>query len=85
MINNTLNKTHKKNNTTNIGKILEEIEKKKINKIKITNDKKNKSILKKLKNKNHRNINQYKISSKTLTKSLKIKIDNKSNINIVKN
>ena len=83
--NNTLNKTHKKNNTTNIGKILEEIEKKKLNKIKITNDKKNKSILKKLKNKNHRNINQYKISSKTLTKSLKIKIDNKSNINIVKN
>jgi len=85
--NNILNKTHKKNNTTNVGKIIEDIEKKieKINKSKIVNNKKNKSILNKMKNNNRRNINQYKISSKTLTKSIKLKIDNKSNNNIVKN
>ena len=81
--NNFLNKTHKKNNTTNIGKIIDEIRKRidKTNKMKIKkeNQQNNRSLLNRIKNSNNRNFIQYKIPSKTLTKSLKIKIDNKSN------
>ena len=80
------NKTHKKNNTTNVGKIIEEFEKriKKANKINkdIENNRNSKSVLNRpKKNKNNRNFIKYKISSKTLTKSLKIKNDNKLNKN----
>ena len=86
--NKVLNKTHKKNNTTNIGKFIDEIKKRidKTNKIKIKeeNHQNNKSLLTRIKNSNNRNFLQYKISSKTLTKSLKIKFDNKNNNNFVK-
>ena len=82
--NNTFNKTHKKYNTTNIGKIIEDIEKK-LHKTKNINDKTNKYIFNKIKNKNNRNNNKYKISSKTLTKTLKIRIDNKPNNKLFKN
>ena len=80
------NKTHKKNNTTNVGKIIEEFEKriKKANKINkdIENNRNSKSVLNRpKKNKNNRNFIKYKISSKTLTKSFKIKNDNKLNKN----
>ena len=79
-------KTHKKNNTTNVGKIIEEFEKriKKANKINkdIENNRNSKSVLNRLqKNNNNRNFIKYKISSKTLTKSFKIKNDNKLNKN----
>jgi hypothetical protein len=79
-------KTHKKNNTTNVGKIIEEFEKriKKTNKINkdIENNRNSKSVLNRLqKNNNNRNFIKYKISSKTLTKSFKIKNDNKLNKN----
>ena len=78
-----MNKTHKKNNTTNIGKFIDEIKKRidKTNQTKIKEEtyQNNKSLLTRIKNSNNRNFVQYKISSKTLTKSLKIKFDNKSN------
>lgn len=81
--NKTMNKTHKKNNTTNIGKFIDEIKKRidKTNQTKIKEEtyQNNKSLLTRIKNSNNRNFVQYKISSKTLTKSLKIKFDNKSN------
>ena len=86
--NNISNKTHKKNKTTNICKILEEIGKKieQRNKIKYKENTQNKRhILNLLKANKNRNFIQYKISSETLTKSLKIKIDNKIKKNIIKN
>ena len=77
---------HKKSNTTNNYKIMEEISKKieKTSKLKIkVNAQNTKQLLNRLKN--NKNFIQYKISSKVLTKSLKIKNNNETNNNFIKN
>ena len=80
--NNFLFSRHKKNNTTNICKIFEEIEKKieGLNKIKIKDKThNNKLILNRIKANQNRNLFHKKISTEILTKSFKIKFNNEFN------
>ena len=72
------NTKHKKSNTTNNYKIMEEIAKniERTSKLKIkVNTHNNKQLLNRLKNNINKNFIKYKISSKALTKSLTIKIN----------
>ena len=82
------NTKHKKSNTTNNYKIMEEIAKnlERTSKLKIkVNTHNNKQLLKRLKNNINKNFIKYKISSKGLTKSLTIKINNEKKTNFIKN
>ena len=75
-------KKHRKNNTTNICKNIEEIEKMKNEKISLRNDRRNKITL--INSINRNNIHfqlKNKSPSKNLIKSLEIKINKHNNIN----